>query len=97
MLKDALNRPIRVGDTILTGRYNSTILDYVTTVVKVTESRVYIKLDRKVRTHKYDKTTKQWNTKTTEITKPLARYSHQVIVVNAQLEANRNDFPENFV
>ena len=97
MLKDALNHPIRVGDTIVTNYYNTPIMGLITKVIKVTKSRVYIKLDRKVRTHIYDKTTERWDTKTTEITKPLARYPHQVIVVNAQLEANRNDFPENFV
>lgn len=93
MLKDALNHPIRVGDTVLTNYYNTPIMGLITKVIKITKRRVFVKVERNVYyknkyTGKYDSIL---------VDNLVGRYSHQVIVIDQQLEHNRTNFPENFV
>ena len=93
MLKDALNHPIRVGDTVLTNYYNTPIMGLITKVIKITKRKVFVKVER----NNWVKNTTTGNWDRIFVDDPIARYSHQVIVIDHQLEYNRTNFPENFV
>lgn len=85
---DMLHRPISVGDTILCKDYDST--SYALHVVKrLTPKSVIISAQKR----HWDHTTRTSFYRSHE----LRRNPSDVAVVNAQLELNKSQYPENFL
>ena len=96
MITDILGRPAKIGDTIITKGYNTTHLDCVTHIDKITKSGIKCKID--ISYSKYDSTSNKWikviskkNYKTT------LRKPDSFIIINEQLAHNKAVWPELYI
>ena len=88
-MNDILGRPVKVGDTIITNRPNTATFGLVTKVIKVGKSTI---------THEY--TRRSWiHSKQTWIAKEgtITKKSYQFLVIDAQVAANHEQYPEAYV
>ena len=88
-MNDVLGHPIVVGATVLTGSYGSPTMDKVTTVKKVTRTKVHVS----VPTLYFDRPTHS----ILSTNKHVARNPYQVVVVTNQIKHNRKTYPENLL
>lgn len=88
-MNDMLGRPIQVGDTILTNYFCTATFGKLTKVLRVNKSTITHAITRRFynisdrTSHKVEGT--------------IRKRSYQVLVVNEQIEANHNKFPEAFL
>ena len=90
MLLDMLNRPISVGDTVLTKGYGSAAHDFCATVQKINRTTVVVQVNKSYL--KYDAAL-QKHVRVAE-TSPMRRNPKDCIVVTEQLAYNRATYPE---
>lgn len=93
MLLDMLNRPIKAGDMALVKGYGSTSYQ-LARIEKVNRTTVTVILPS--RCWQWDAATGRYNYTSNEH-KPMRRLPNQCIVVNAQLDSNRNEYPEHCI
>lgn len=84
-MQDILNRPVQVGDTVLTKDYYSTILNKITTVKKITKYGILIDLDV------WDYSSQSYKPKA------MKRDRNSFVVINEQLAYNKETFPEFYI
>lgn len=85
MLTDILNRPIKVGDTVLTNHYGSPTLALTAKVLKVGKSKATVDVPYM----------QVWDTspQTTRVQRP----PHLLLVIDEQLSHNRKHYPEAYL
>jgi predicted transglutaminase-like protease len=88
-MQDMLGHPLRVGDLVLTTRYQQATISVLTKILKVNPKTVVVELN----VPHWDDSTKQYSMKKTAV----KRQAHNVIVVSAQVAHNRANFPENML
>lgn len=88
-MKDVLGHPIEKGCTVLTNYYNSPEMCIITTVKSVFNKTAAVIVPV---------TTWNYKNKTSKVEhKRILREPHQLIVVDQQLEYNRQNYPENLL
>ena len=90
MLLDLLNRPIMVGDTVLTRGYMRPGHTTLATIIKVNRTTVTVNVPKSY--WLYDAVAKT-HRKHSE-TSPIRRAGKDCIIVNEQLAHNREHYPE---
>jgi len=88
-MNDVLGHPIVAGSTVLTGAYWSPTMDQITTVEKVTKTKVYLSVPGM----KYNSLTGRYINTTIRV----GRHPHQLVVVDKQLKYNKKTYPENLL
>lgn len=83
---DILQRPVKIGDTVLTKGYYAVNLDTITTVTKILKNGIQVN----VPIRQYNSDTHQIES----IMKPLKRDSSSFIIINEQLQYNKTAYPE---
>ncbi len=88
---DRIGHPIKVGDKVLTNAYHSTDMSEITTVVKINKKSVVVEIEAYI--YKVDPDTNRWKGKQYNNYR-IRRDPSKVIVIGAQLEHNRQNYPE---
>lgn len=88
---DCLGHPIKVGDKVLTNAYYSTNMSEITTVVKINKKSVVVEIEAYA--YKVNPDTNKWEGKQYDNYR-IRRHPSKVIVIGAQLEHNRQNYPE---
>ena len=99
MLLDMLNRPLKVGDTVLVKDYGTTNYTQAT-VDKVARKNIYVKLGYTEWTTIPDSSVYwgyRWKSTFIPNGKRMPRNPKEVIVINEQLSYNKENWPENFI
>jgi ABC-type transport system substrate-binding protein len=94
-MKDILNRTIKVGDIVLTNYYRSSTMGIITKVTKVNKQTVELDFPYTYSTWQLA-TEGQW-VKVKQQRIHIRRYSHQVLVIDAQLDYNKTHYPEDYI
>ena len=90
MLLDILKRPINVGDIVITKDYASSVMNYVTTVIKVNRTTISVAATKSY--WSYDAILQKHNRVTEQGI--IRRKPHECAVVTEQLIHNRATYPE---
>ena len=88
-MKDVLGHPIKKGCTVLTNYYSSPEMGVITTIEDVFKKTAAVTIPVRVWDYK---------NKTSKVEyKRLRKEPHQLIVVDQQLEYNKQNYPENLL
>lgn len=93
---DALKRPCKVGDTVLTKGYGSCNMDQIATIVKMTPKFVFIDISATYY-KRIEDSTSRWGYRYERVmgeTKRMKRDSSSFLVINEQLAYNHETYPE---
>lgn len=96
---DALKRPCKVGDTVLTKGYGSCNMDQIATIVKMTPKSVFIDIHFTSYKRVVDSTS-SWGYRYEKVLgeiKRMKRDSSSFVVINEQLAYNYNEYPELYI
>ena len=96
MITDILGRPAKIGDTILTKRYYTATLDYITVIDEITKTGIKCKVG--VLSSKYDPASNKWiKVINKENYKTMLRKPDSFIIINEQLAHNKAVWPELYI
>ena len=88
-MNDILGHPIVKGATVLTGDYGQSNMVQITTVDKVTKSRVLVTISN----GSFNYRRQEYVPSKIQVT----REPHQVLIVAQQLRYNKRKYPENLI
>lgn len=94
MTLDLLNRPIAVGDTVLTKPSYSSELNCIATVKKVNGKSVIVEVQKKV--NRWNRTTNKYEFVRIQI-ETIRRRPDYCVVINEQYDYNRQQWPEHYL
>lgn len=90
---DILGHPIKEGMTVLTNNYYSPTMGTITVVEKVTPKAIIVSINGTW--HKWDHVNRRYET--FKGVKRMRKRPSQIIVIEQQLNHNRENYPENMI